>query len=470
MFFHRQQVNKWLNEPGKRRRKHLYRAHGGAHDGETRWDVACHSFDIQLQKRVVALDDCLDRIYDVFEDDQKITMLGQIGLIVDNWNDPTADFLLWRHQFILEASSLFSGSRRHKEVFEKVVQRVAHSLANPFTLQRVKCTCATCSLHVEGKTAFAEESFEKLTKYKGWQSNDLRIGTRTVQRCLDLFTRFVPNVAWTVVYSGVANSKLLVDAGIVSWWFFIRSGMVGYEASSEPVAKQWLQMIADMAEDAKKGEGELDAATKKITDFLKTRMTRTASLNMEIVGDLFGFIGSAILTYSVLSKGGKLDAKGAVDLSRAIVDAARAGGGIYRRSLEKALIRQLGEQEGIKMARALPKYVRLTWATRFLGVAGGGLQVASSFLSMQEAADKGDKHAFFWNSIQYAGADIAFSGLVLDACPEPVVTKGSGIVLNVVGGIVVVVGAAGEFFTRPDAEQAYLENEAYYGEGEYGPE
>jgi hypothetical protein len=122
------------------------------------------------------------------------------------------------------------------------------------------------------------------------------------------------------------------------------------------------------------------------------------------------------------------------------------------------------------MARALPKYVRLTWATRFLGVAGGGLQVASSFLSMQEAADKGDKHAFFWNSIQYAGADIAFSGLVLDACPEPVVTKGSGIVLNVVGGIVVVVGAAGEFFTRPDAEQAYLENEAYYGEGEYGPE
>ncbi len=470
MYFHRQQINDWLYKPGEGRRKHLYRVHGGTHDGDTRWDLACHTFDIQLEKRIVAFEDCLDRLFDVFQDNQKVAMLGQIGLIVDNWDDPNGDFLLWRHQFILEAASLFAGSRRSKEVFDKVVQPVAESLANPFTLQRVKCTCPTCSLMVEGKTAFDEESFEKLTHYKGWEAKDLRIGTRTAQRALDLFTRFGQNFAWATVYTGVAKSKLLANGAIVSWWFFVRSGIVGPNVSSESVGNQWLQMIADMTGDAKKGEGELDVATKRITDFLKTKISRTATLNLDIVGDLFGVAGAAILTYSVLSKHGKLDPKGAVDLSRAIVDATRAGGNIYRRSLEKALIQQLGEEEGARMARALPKYVRWTQATRYLGVVGGGLQVASSFLSLQEAAEKGDKREFGWVAVQYAGSDIAFSGLVLDACPEPVVTKGSGIVLNVVGGIVIVVGAAGEFFTRPDAEQAYLQNGAYFGEGEYGPE
>ena len=55
-----------------------------------------------------------------------------------------------------------------------------------------------------------------------------------------------------------------------------------------------------------------------------------------------------------------------------------------------------------------------------------------------------------------AGADVALGGAVLDVFPEPVVTKGSGIILNFVVGVVYLVGQLGEFFSRPGSEEEFL--------------
>lgn len=463
IFFHRQQINDWLNKPGKARRSHLFRVHTTDRNSQTRWDFFCDAFDRELRKLVVQYEDSLDPFFEILTNDDKMTMLGQIGLIVEDWENPAGEHLLWRHQFLTEIAGLFCGTRRHKEVFEKVVQPVAQSLSYPFSLLRVQCKCPTCGAMVEGKTA---TSLDKYVEHKGWKSKDLKIATSTLQRSLDLFTKFAPNWAWLL-------PKLSEDAahcGIVSWWFFVRAGVIAPGKSSPQVAEEWFELVVVLVDHAKKGEGQLDALIEKSMKFLNDKIPWKAKNLMETVGDFLGFVGAGILTYYVLSKSGKLSLKDSVDLMRALTDTAKAGLGLSKKGLERAMVTEFGEETGKQLAKSLPEYVRIASFAKYVGVAGGALQVASSWLSLRDAADKGDKREFAWVAVQYTGADIAFSGVVLDALPEPVVSKGSGIALNVIGGIVYVVGQIGEFFTRPGDEELFLREHIYYDDGDYGPQ
>ena len=176
------------------------------------------------------------------------------------------------------------------------------------------------------------------------------------------------------------------------------------------------------------------------------------------VGDAFNLVGAGIVVYSVVTKEGTLNRKDAADLGRAITDSARAAMGFGKKRLEAALIKELGEEAGKKWAAALPKY---------FGVAGGCFQVASAFYSLQEAADSGDSRTWGWAVVTYTGADISMAGLVLDAAPEPVVTKGSGLVLNFVGGVVYLVGQVGSFATKPGMEEAFLRSHLFYEDAEH---
>jgi hypothetical protein len=459
--FHRQQINAWLNQPGEDRRQHLVRMDGTNPNGETRWDADCRIYDNDMRKLVIAYEDALDPLFELFEDKAKTAMLGQIGLIVEKDDDRTGEHLLWRHQFLLEAGGLFCGSRRHKETFEKLVQPIFQGLAEPFSTFRVQCKCPTCESMVEGKTAVSDKTLAERIHYEGWRSRDLRIGTSTLLRVIDVATKFAPNWAY-LMCTGVWTSKSLANAGVFSWWFFVRAGVVGPGGSSPEIADQWFGLIQKLVEDAQKGEGKLDELVQKTTGFLKAKVPYKFSIGLELTGDFLGVVGAGILTYSVLFKHGKLNLKDAMDLARALADTAKAGVGASRRILELKMVAEFGETEGKQIAKALPSYARLASAGKYLGAAGGVFQVASSWISLRDAADKGDKREFAWVAIQYFGADVAFSGVALDLCPEPVVTKGSGVALNFIGGIIYLAGQAGEFFTRPGEEEMFLTTRNYY--------
>jgi hypothetical protein len=94
------------------------------------------------------------------------------------------------------------------------------------------------------------------------------------------------------------------------------------------------------------------------------------------------------------------------------------------------------------------------------GIAGAALQLGSAWLSLSEAADKGDHQAFVWGAVQYMGADIYLTGVAVEFTPIFGVSQAAGVVVAVVGAVVYVGGQIGEFITRPGAEEKFLR--AYY--------
>jgi hypothetical protein len=459
MFVYRQQINDWLGPDGSERRRHLWLV-----ANSTMWDLACKNFDFDFGKLTAAYDRSLDKLFAILTDDQQRGDIGDIGIVLEGWDDPSGEHLLWRHQFLMEACSLFCGTPRQKDVFEKIVQPLFQGLAFSWSDLRAGCKCATCQSMIKDKTTSNVQPLKDFLHYAGWKSKDLKLSTSTVLRGIDLFTKFAPN--WAHVVATSPSSVAFRDIGIISWWFFIRAGVINPNTSTPKLAEQWMDLWADMAVAAKKGEGQLDNFVYKTLKFLHPNLTKKTTDILARVGDVFNLIGSAIVVYSVLSSDGKFKLKDAMDLSRAITDATKAGMGIGKQRLEAALtqyfVKKYGQELGVeaakKWATALPKYV---------GVAGGMFQVASAFISLSDAADKGDSREFGWAAVAYTGADISMSGLVLDAMPEPLVTKGSGLVLNFIGGAVYLTGQLGEFITRPGAEEKFLRGHSFYTSDEH---
>jgi hypothetical protein len=228
--------------------------------------------------------------------------------------------------------------------------------------------------------------------------------------------------------------------------------LVGPGSANPQVADRWLKLLTDFAGAAKNAEDELAPWARRIDEFLKTAVERHANAITKI-GSVLNVLGAGIVIFSVLTKEGTANAKDAMDVARAISDVGRAGAGLSKQRLEAVLAAKLGEKAGKKWAAALP---------RWLCVAGNAFQLVSATMTLQAAAEKGDKREFWWGMVQVAGADVALAGAVLDVMPEPVVTKGSGIALNFIGGVVYLTGQVGEFFTRPGAEELYLINHHYY--------
>src|SRR5580692_1319187 len=124
MFVYRQQINDWLGPDGSERRRHLWLV-----ANTTMWDLACKNFDFDFGKLTAAYDRSLDKLFAILTDDQQRGDIGDIGIVLEGWDDPSGEHLLWRHQFLMEACSLFCGTPRQKDVFEKIVQPLFQGLA-----------------------------------------------------------------------------------------------------------------------------------------------------------------------------------------------------------------------------------------------------------------------------------------------------------------------------------------------------
>lgn len=451
MYFYRTQIDDWLNQTGQWRRHHLT----PLNPSQYMWDVECQNFDRYLQRKLDAYDKALDPLYDILTSDEKREKLGDIGMVLDGWEDPNGGHLLWRHQFLTEAAGMFCGTPRQKKVFELVVQPLFQGFSFLWSELRVKCKCPTCQGMAADPAIFGNPD-KDLLKHVGWKSKDLKIATSTGLRLIDLCTKFVPN--WAFVFVRMTSSQAFKDLGFLSWSLMIRCGWIGPGARTEDAANAWLKLVEDLAVSAKKGEGTLEKAVAKIPAFLHPKLQVKTEVFLGKLGGVINMFGGGIAIYAVVTKDGKLNVKDAMDLSRGITDMLRGGMGVGKKKLEETLVAKLGPELGKQWAKALPKW---------LSIAGAAMQVGTSWMSLNEAADKGDGRALGWSAVQYTGADIALTGAVLDVCPEPVVTKGSGVVLNFVGGSIYLVGQLGEFLTRPGAEEKFLRGHYLYDDGDH---
>ena len=84
MFFYRDKINGWLNQPHQWRRHHLT----PLNPTQYMWDVECENFDRDLQRLCASYDKSLDRLYDILTSDDKREKLGNIGVVLDGWGDP----------------------------------------------------------------------------------------------------------------------------------------------------------------------------------------------------------------------------------------------------------------------------------------------------------------------------------------------------------------------------------------------
>jgi hypothetical protein len=441
--FYREQINRWLDADPERRQR-LEKINPST----TIWDAACHNFDWDWHKALLAYENALDPLFDILTNPDRRADLGMVGLVVDGWDTESGEHLLWRHQFLTEACGLFSGTWRHKDVFDQCVEPLARGLATPFTMLRVKCSCPTCMFFRENITASADQPPEDPLPHVGWKSKDLKLVPRTGARLIDLFTKFAPNFAYLAY-------KQISQVYGMGWDFFYRTGIVDpiHDSFDElpKMAKAWQSLFHRVVEGAAHAEGSLEQRLEETDNFL-TRVIKDKAL-LGKAGNYVNLVGAGVAILVVYTKEGKVNVKDAMDVSRAITDAARAGIGLNKERFEAALVEQLGKDVGMKWAKMLPKYISF---------AGGVFQVASSWVSLRDAAEKGDKREFVWYAVSYFGADVAMAGLTLDVAPEAVVTKGSGLVLNFIGGVIYLVGGVGEFCTRLGSEEQFLYDHSFY--------
>ena len=262
MYFYREQINSWLGLGGSERRRHLSKVN----PNNTRWDLECSMFDHDLQGLLNAYDRSLDPLYAILTDDAQRQDIGDIGLVLEGWDDPGGEHLLWRHQFLTEACSLFCDTPRQNKIFTKIVQPLFQGLSNPWSDLRVACKCATCKSMIKDETTSAKQPLKDLLHYTGWRSRDLKMGASSAARLVDLFTKRGPN--WAHVLATAPSADAFRDAGLISWWFFIRAGLITKVEGTPQLAEKWLTLWGNMVKAARKAEGTLEEFAKDTLGFL----------------------------------------------------------------------------------------------------------------------------------------------------------------------------------------------------------
>lgn len=452
LFFNRQTIDAWLDEYPNRRTGLITMGTGG----KTLYEVSCQNFDRDLNKLVKEHDKVLVKFLELFDDKAKMEQLSQIDFIVEDVWEPSGEHLLWRHQFMCEALGHFSGTTRQNDAYKKYVEPILTNVNVPYGSLRNKCKCKTCAYFEANKTTVANPP--QLVPEPIWKSKDLKLGTRTGLRVIDLATKFRDNIGYVIAANKldlVFTSGAIAKFQVFAKPFFDRMNLFK-DTKIAPTdlqiwGREWEKTIQKHFDLAKKAEGTLAGMQAEIKAMLEKEKVPRARVTA--VADGLTLIGAAAVFWYVFTKEGKLTGKDVADFLGGVTDVMKASVSLGKEGFQKKLIAKYGEEAGKRIATIVP---------RWISFGGGVFQVASAYISLSDAADKGDAREYGWAGVSYFGASVAMAGLALDVMPEPVVTKGSGILLNFVGGIIYLVGSAGEFITRPDEVERYLRSEYWY--------
>ncbi len=457
-YFHRKQIDAYL-EARPRIRARLSRLQGNISQ-KTLWQADCDSFDKDLNRYISKYLETLKEIFRILSDAKKIDLLGQIDL-VDSLADPNGDHELWRHEFLVDAYGFFSGTPYADQIFNNYIKKLLEGLSTTWDRFRINCKCSTCQAMTIDTTVDEAPKAERLDEL-GWKAKDLKVGTRTVGRLIDLMTKFKDNIGKAI--AGSANS-----AGELQWYaflFMLRSGSFSSERALNKICDKWIDFWGKYYDAAKKGGGTLEEWSKRLeAEYARLGLKSKNSADwFKGVSSAFQMIGAAVSFYDIFSNRAlKWDTKTLANLTNASTDMARGIMGALEAS-QKGGLKTFFMAKGYTEEIAVQQAARISRWTRITGTVGGAAQVVGSYMTLSEAADKADAREFAWAAVQYAGADVAFAGLLIDstAAGSP-----AGIVLNVVGGIVYLFGSAGEWITRPDDVARFLQYNYYLSDKEY---
>jgi len=447
MLFHRDAVNGWLATDG--RRQHLNRVN----EHTTLWDQSCRNFEHFFKELTDAYDAALKPLYEILNDEKKLELVFLCGHVLEGWEDPKGYHCLWSHQFFVEAVGMFAGTLHQQPVFEKFVHPYMLGLSANWGAKRSKCKCPTCGDIEQVTDPFAgakpDPHFEKVRL----KLKDLKLITSLGQRVVDMATKFASNFALILAMRSDFKKSDVAGIGFLGPNFFKRTGDVkaGFFAR---FADAWSDHVSEIRKRAVDYADHAKTLEDKRKALFKQSLKGTDPGKL---GNALGVLGGAITITYFFTKGGK-SAKDWVDFWKGTTDIGKGGVGLAKDQLAKKLVAKYGEAGAKQFVDKLGKT---------LGVAGAALQLGGAYLSLREAADAGDRRAMGWSAVQYMGADIYMTGVLVEFTPALGVSQVSGVVVAVIGAVVYLVGQVGEFVTRPGAEEAFLRSQYYYDDDDH---
>ncbi len=447
MLFHREAINGWLATD--RRRHYLNRVDGQI----TTWDLSCRNFEYYFKELTDKYDAALNPLYEILNDQKKLELVFLCGHVLEGWDDPKGYHCLWSHQFFVEAVGMFAGTLNQQPVFEKFVHPYMLGFAANWGAKRSKCKCPTCGDIEQVLDPFAaakpDPHFDKLQL----KLKDAKLITSFGQRVVDMATKFIANFGLILAMKDDFKEADVSRWGFLGPNFFKRTGDVKAGLFAR-FADAWSKHVSEIR---KRAVDYADAA-KKLEDERKVLIkNHLRGVDPGKLGNTLGVLGGAITVAYFFTKNGK-STKDWVDFSKGITDIGKGGVGLAKDQLAKKLIAKYGEAGAKQFVDKLGKT---------LGVAGAALQLGGAWLSLSEAADAGDRRSMGWAAVQYTGADIYMTGVLVEFTPAFGVSQVSGVIVAVVGAVVYLVGQVGEFLTRPGAEEIFLRGHYYYDDDDH---
>lgn len=447
MWLHREAINGWLASGDNR--KGLPKLA----NGKSVWDTACETFDKEFKKKSDAYEAALFPLWQKVNSPAIREKIFKCDFVVEGWEDPAGFHGWWHVHFFIEAIGMFAGTLKHQEVFETLAQPLLQGFSHNWGQARDKCKCPSCGAVVQEidplANVDAREHFDKLNiKLK-----DGKLITSTIQRFVDLATKFTANFGLIIAMRAEFSANDVSKVGFLGASLFKRSGDVN-KGFFKQFAEAWGKHVEEIAKRAK----DFEDHGKGLEDARKALFQKHLKLDPGKLGNAAGALGGAITIAYFFTKEGK-DLKDWSDMVKGITDVAKGGIGLAKDDLAKKFAVKYGSEKAAKKA--------LDGIGKKLGIAGGVLQLGGAWLSLRDAANKGDPHAFWWGAVQYVGADIYLTGLVVEFTPAFGVSQVAGVVIAVIGAVVYVGGQIGEFIFRPGAEEMWLRSHYYYDDGDH---
>jgi hypothetical protein len=415
VFLFRRQINAWLDDPDYSGR--CERLLSINHKGKKRstWDVDNELFMAEWRELHREAARPLLRLFEFLRTDE-FKELREIDLV--DQETLNGDCALWRQQFISKTLSELASSAVTNEVFNEVVRPFVESLGRAISNSASACKCGRCY------TCHRDVEPPKDPLAQVFTAGDYtKLSLKTLRYISDVMYKFSGHWAMAVTQGNVAISDL---AG----WL---ANIVGRSTGAVDEAADLSRYFNEFLGDAFALASNADESAKT----LMNRLDKAKSLSggkLAMFSNALKAVGAAIVFAKVYDKN-DTSARDAVSVVKAAGEAS-----------ETLIFLDNKLSKG-----RLPK--GYSSAAKWLKVGGAGLTIVLGGMSMREAADNADGEALFCATIVTTGGAVMLYGAYLDATG---VGASVGVIMNVVGGVMVVIGEVAGMVTADDPEEKLL--------------